>query len=827
MGRKLIALAVGTLVCTFVVRESLVSRLEARAAAAQSADQAGAAGDPAVRALFDQYCVTCHNERLKTAGLLLDQVDLGHVATHAEALEKVIRKLRSGQMPPEGRPRPDRATVVRAIGSLESSLDRASTAPSPGRVATRRLNRTEYVNAIRDLLDLEVDGTALLPSDMAGFGFDNNADVLSITPGLMDRYMTAATKVSRIAVGSPDNRPIIQTYRVPNGARQEGRMGESLPFGTHGGVAVRHTFPLDGEYVFKVRLQRGEVGESILGSIAEREYHIELRIDHALVKVLTVGGKFRGQVKYDLSGGGISPPEDDTVHRAIAYYNQTADKDLDVRLPVKAGTRLVSASFIDIAPSATDGEGDTVVAGVSTLEVDGPYQGSVPTQTASRKRIFICHPSTAADETPCARRIISTLARRAYRRPVSDADVLPLMTVYELGRRERGFDGGIERALEAMLSLPKFLLRAEAEPADARPGTVYQLGDVDLASRLSFFLWRSIPDDELIDLAAKRQLHAPGVLERQVARLLADARADRFLQDFVDQWLEIRNLQTREPDPVRFPEFDNTLREAMIRETELFFASQVRGDHDLLDLLRADYTFLNARLAEHYRIPDIYGSHFRRVTVTDSARQGLLGQASILMVSSYPDRTSVVLRGKWLLEALLGAPPPPPPPNVPPLKQNDGKSAPQSLRERMEQHRRNPVCAACHNNMDPLGFTLENFNAVGRWRDADEGAAINPSVALNGVQMDGAKGLREALLARGDEVRRTITEKMLIFALGRGLDYHDAKTVRQLRRDGAQQGNRWSALVLGIVKSSPFQTRAVPEAQPAAPAPNVIAQGGR
>jgi hypothetical protein len=387
------------------------------------------------------------------------------------------------------------------------------------------------------------------------------------------------------------------------------------------------------------------------------------------------------------------------------------------------------------------------------------------------------------------------------------------MKIYETGRKERGFEGGIERALEAMLSLPKFLLRAEGEPAGAKPGTIYQLTDIDLASRLSFFLWRSLPDNELIDVAAKGQLRAAGVLEHQVTRMLADGRASRWRQDFVDQWLEIRNLQTREPDPARFPEFDNTLRDAIIRETELFFDSQVRDDRDILDLLRADYTFLNARLAEHYRIPDIYGSHFRKVKITDPARQGLLGQASVLMVSSYPDRTSVVLRGKWLLEALLGAPPPPPPANVPPLKQNDGKSAPQSLRERMEQHRRNPVCASCHNNMDPLGFTLENFNAIGRWRESDEGAAINASVSMNGADLEGARGLREALLAREDEVRRTIAEKLLTFALGRGLDYRDAKTVRQLLRDAAQHEYRWSALVLGIVNSAPFQTRAVPEAR--------------
>jgi len=677
------------------------------------------------------------------------------------------------------------------------------------------------VNVIRDLLALEIDGPALLPSDMAGFGFDNNADVLSITPALMDRYMAAATKISRLAVGSLENRPIIQSYRVSNSTRQEARMSEDLPFATHGGLAVRHTFPLDGEYVFKVRLQKGEIGESILGNIAEREYHIEVRIDHALVDTLTVGGQFKGQVKYDLGGGGIGPPEDDLVHRQIAYYNQTADKDLDIRLPIKAGTRLVSASFSDVAPSASDGEGDSVVAGIATLEVAGPYRGTVPGETPSRQQIFVCRPASSKDEAPCARRIISTLARRAYRRPVTDADVQPLMSIYELGRAERDFEGGIERTLEALLTLPKFLLRAEGEPAGAKPGSVYRIGDLDLASRLSFFLWKSIPDDQLLDVAAGGRLRDPGMLERQVRRLMADPRASRWMEDFVEQWLEIRNLETRVPDPARFPDFDNTLREALVRETQLFFESQVREDRPLLDLLRADYTFLNARLAEHYGVSNVYGSHFRRATVTDPARQGLLGHGSVLMVSSYPDRTSVVLRGKWVLEAILGAPPPPPPPNVPPLKQNDGKSAPTSLRQRMEQHRSNPVCASCHAIMDPLGFAMENFNAIGKWRETDDGAPINASVALNGVKVDSPKMFREALLRRSNEIVRTITEKMLIYALGRGLDYEDAPTVRQLVREGGQDDFRWSSLVLGIVKSPPFQTQEVPEVQTGAAATRV------
>jgi len=778
------------------------------------------------RALLDRYCVTCHNERLQTAGVMFDRVDIDRVDLHRELFEKVARKLRSGLMPPPGRPRPEAAVIDAFVTALEAELDRAgAAAPNPGRVASHRLNRTEYVNAVRDLLDLEIDGEALLPSDMAGFGFDNNADVLAMTPALMDRYITAATKVSRLAVGTLENRPAIRTYRLPNAARQEARMGEDLPFATHGGLAARHAFSLDGDYVFRIRLQRSDIGGTIRGNIAEREYHIELRVDHALVERLTVGGAFEGQVRYSLSGGGIAPPDDDVVHQQVALYNQTADEDLEVRLPVRAGTRLVSAAFTDTAPSASDGVGDNVVAGIASLEIHGPYGGKVPEETPSRRRVFVCRPSGPHDEEPCARSIMGTLARRAYRRPVTDVDLAPLMEIFEIGRAAGGFETGIARALEALLSMPAFLMRAEVDPVGAAAGTIYPLSDVELASRLAFFLWRSIPDDELLDTAVRGRLRDPVVLERQTRRMLADRRAARWMSDFLGQWLQVRNLRTMVPDPLRFPGYDSTLRDALMKETELFFESQVREDRSVLDLLRAEYTFLNARLAEHYGIEGVHGSHFRLVPVVDPARGGLLGHGSVLTATSYADRTSVVLRGKWVLETLLGSPPPPPPANVPPLPENDGRSKPASLRERMEQHRANPVCATCHANMDPLGFALENFDAIGRWRESDEGAPIDSAITWRDTAIDSPKAFREALLRQGeDELLRTIAEKLLTYALGRGVDYLDAPTVRRIVRDAARDDHRWSSFVLGIVRSAPFQQRIVRDSEPEA---RVAAHVGR
>jgi hypothetical protein len=783
------------------------------------------AGAPS-RGLLDQYCVGCHNDRVKNGNLVLTNIDVADVSRHAAVLEKVARKLRGGTMPPEGRPRPDDATMKSFIASLEGALDRAaSAAPNPGRVASRRLNRAEYVNAVHDLIGVEVNGAELLPSDMAGFGFDNNADVLSITPALMSRYIAAATKISRLAVASPDNRPITQVYTV--GFEDRGaRSGEDMPFSTRGGLAVRHPFPLDGEYVFKLKLKRNGTVSTIDG-IEEDAHDVEIRVDHALVKRFRIGGQFKGPNPGLL----IAVPEGDKDGQQLHEYRMNADNELEVRLPIKAGTRLVAAGFTDSAPSperlfrarTRGGPGDAEgnAPGVDMMYISGPFGGKPAADTPSRRQIFTCHPTSPRDEERCARDIMTSLVRRAYRRPATEADVAPLLRIFKEGLAARDFDAGIERALEALLSSPKFLIRIEREPSGTAAGAAYRLTDLELASRLSFFLWRSIPDDALIDAAAKGQLKSPRVLAAQVRRMLADKRADRFMKDFSEQWLEVRNIQSLEPDAGIFPNFDDSLRKAMAKETELFFESQLREDHPIQELLRADYTFLNEKLARHYGVNDIYGSHFRRVTLGDQRRHGLLGHASILTVTSYANRTSVVLRGKWVLENLLGAPPPPPPPNVPPLKENDGKSKPTALRERMEQHRNNPVCASCHSRMDPLGFALEHFDAIGQWRETDSGAAINAKIKLGQREVDSPAAFREALLTNTDEFVRTVTEKMLTYALGRGIEYYDAPTVRQLVRGLEADGYRWSSLIVGIAESAPFQTRRAAEPGAATPSTTV------
>ena len=762
--------------------------------------QPGTANAPS-RELLDRYCVTCHNERLKTAGLMLDTVDVTDVAGHTELLEKVVRKLRSGQMPPEGRPRPDQATLDAYATSLETALDQlAEVNSNPGRVASRRLNRLEYVNAIYDLLALEVDGDTLLPSDMAGFGFDNNADVLSITPSLMSRYIAAATKISRAAIGSLDNRPMMQLYQV-GFERRDIRMGEDMPFATHGGVAVRHHFPLNGDYDIAIRLKRNATIETIDG-IAENEHEIEVRLDHALVKRFTIGGKYPGPDPGQL----IAVPEDDVEGQILHEYRMTADHALELRVSVEAGTHLVSVAFTDSSPSPN---AVSDAPGVDQVFVSGPFEGTVPDSTPSREKIFVCNPASNQEEESCVREILTSLARRAYRRPVTDADINPLMRIYAEGRSDGDFDSGVERALEALLSMPKFLLRVEREPVDAQPGTVYELSDLELASRLSFFLWKSIPDDELIGLAAGGQLSDPEILQQQVRRMLADRRATRFLDDFVGQWLQVRNIHSQDPDGALFAGFNDTLRKDMVRETELFFESQVREDRPITELLRADYTYLNEQLARHYEVEGIYGSRFRRYIWDDDRRHGLLGHASLLTVTSYANRTSVVLRGKWVLENLLGAPPPPPPPNVPPLEEQN-RAAPTSLRDRMERHRANPVCATCHTRMDRLGFAMEHFDAIGRWRETDGGAEINSTITLANTTIDTPRAFREALLNQGAQFVQAVTEKLFTYALGRGVDYYDAPTVRSVVRQLENDDHRWSSLVMGIVASKPFRMRRSP-----------------
>ena len=745
---------------------------------------AGAAAD-SPRAVLDRYCVTCHNERTLAGGLALDAVDPDQVSDDPAVWEKVAGKLRTGMMPPVRRPRPDAATYTALVSYFETALDRAAAvAPDPGRPAAHRLNRAEYANAVRDLLGLEVDGRALLPADESGYGFDNIGDVLSLSPGLLERYLLAAAKVSRQAVGDPTLRPTTAIYKTSPLLAQDGRVSDDLPFGSRGGLAVRHHFPLDGEYLLKVSL-RGR---------ARAPHQLEIRVDRERVATFALGER---------------PP-------------------LEIRLPVAAGTRLVGVSF-----AGTIGQSLPVDArpppppitsfaytlypnapAVDQVEIVGPYDGVVPADTPTRRRIFVCYPSTAQaeDARRCAGEVVTALATRAYRRPATEADVGALLAAYEAGRRDGGFEDGIRWAIEALLVSPKFLFRIEEQPATVTPDTPYRIDDLDLAARLSFFLWSSIPDAELLDLAAEGRLSNPRVLEHQVRRMLDDARSGALVENFAGQWLYLRNLRAVAPDATQFPEFDDNLRTAFRRETELFFDDQLRGDHSVRELLSADYTFVNERLARHYGIPNVYGNHFRRVTWPDDRRAGLLGQGSLLTVTSYPHRTSPVVRGKWLLENLLGAPPPPPPPDVPTLEEPTDRERAPGMRARMAQHRSNPVCASCHARIDPLGFALENFDAVGRWRATDGGAdtSIDASGTLpDGAAFDGPAAFRAALLAEpwAGEFTRTVTEKLLTYALGRGLEFYDAPVVRQIVRDAEPEAHRWSSLILGIVKSVPFQMR--------------------
>ena len=790
--------------------------LERARAQAPSATVAQPRGS-AYRAVLDRYCVTCHSERivrgegappsllvsqLRTAGLTLDTLDLANVGKDAEMWEKVVQKLRARVMPPTGRLRPDEATYDTFASWLEAELDLgAATRPKTGRAAIHRLNRAEYANAIRDLLALEIDGRSMLPADNMSYGFDNNADALSVSPALLERYMSAARKVSRLAIGDPTIRPVVETYPVSSLLVQDDRMSEDLPFGSRGGIAFRHYFPLDGEYVLSIQLQRGRGGSDTIRGLSEPE-EVDVRLDGERITLFRVGGQSEEESPYSR---GDRPP---------------ADAGLRVRFPAKAGMRLVGVTLLDrtllpegVTPKRLPvwrfGDTRTDRMGVDSVRIEGPFDALRAAETPSRRRIFVCRPAGRSDGEPCARQILGALARRAYRRPVIDEDLQVLLSFYRAGRVESGFDTGIRRALENILVDPEFLFRIERDPVDVAPSTAYRLSDLELASRLSFFLWSSIPDDQLVDLATREQLSEPAVLEQQVRRMLADPRSTALMTNFATQWLHVRNMRVVSPDVNQFPEFDDNLREAFQRETELFLESQLREDRSVVELLTANHTFVNERLARHYGIPDVYGSHFRRVTFTDERRAGLLGQASILTVTSHANRTSPVVRGKWLLDNILGAPPPPPPPDVPALQENDEGDQPRSVRERMEQHRTNPVCASCHAQMDPLGFALENFDAIGKWRDTDEThTPIDASGTLpDGTMFEGPAELRNLLRSRRDEYVMTVTSKLLTYAVGRGLEYYDSPAIRKIMREAASSDYRWSSIILGIANSTPFQMR--------------------
>ena len=782
--------------------------LAGKTGSAQGAATQSAAASASHAALVKTYCATCHSDRTRSGELSLEHADLADIPKNTEVWEKVIRKVRAGMMPPAGMPRPDAATLDAFVAHLETTIDRAAAAsPRPGRTALHRLNRAEYANAIRDLLALEIDATALLPPDDESSGFDNIADVLTVSPSLMERYLSASWNISRAALGNVNITPGTVIYRVRPDLSQDQHI-DGMPPGTRGGMRVEHTFPVDGEYIIRLRLWRNTFD---LMRGMEDPHDIEIAMDGVRLTVVTVGGR-------DDFGKMAENP---------GTFGADLDKRLTVRLPVKAGTHTIWATtvlrshatrddlikpFIRTTVDGLDIMGDP---SVDRITVEGPYAASGPGESASRKKILSCTPSsrrssqeTEASEVGCARQILTTLARQAYRKPVDNATTDVLMDFYAKGRKSGGhFDRGIESALQFILASPEFLFRVEPDPARA-PGAVYQLGDLALASRLSFFLWSSLPDEQLIAIAAQGRLRQPAVLEAQVRRMLADPRSKTLIDNFAEQWLHLRNLKNSNPDLGAFPDFDDNLRQAMREETELFFDSIMREDRSVMDLLNADYTFVNERLARHYGIPNIYGSRFRRVPVADEARRGLLGQASILTVTSYPNRTSPVERGKWILTNLLGVPPQPPPPNIPPLPESGTEGKTVSLRERMERHRANPVCAGCHRAMDPIGFAMENFDGIGRWRVRQDGQPIDVSGTLfTGAKLDGVNGLRQELSRRPDVFVGVLTERMLTYAVGRGLEHYDMPAVRTIVRDARAAKYRFSSIVLGVARSVPFQMK--------------------
>ncbi len=772
-------------------------------AAAQAPSAATEAAEvSAEQALMKRYCVACHNDRLVTGGVSFEGVDLTNVAAHADVLEKAVKKLRAGAMPPSRRPRPDPEDYEHLTAYLETALDRAVTAnPDPGRTESfRRLNRTEYQNAIRDLLALDMDITALLPRDDASYGFDNvNAGTLN--PTLMERYLAAAQKISRLAVGSRLPAPGSRVVIVPPDRTQETHV-EGLPFGTRGGTLVSHTFPADGEYEIQVRLQRDR-NENVEGMT---EIHmVEIVLDGARIALIEMKpDRVRG-----LDGNGT-----------VYYTDVGIDNHLNARTSIGAGPHAIGATFIRKNSALAETTRQPYQArfnldrhprlqpAVRSVSIVGPFEPTGIGNTPSRDRIFSCQPS-AADAEECATSILLTLARRAYRRPVTVDDLDELVSFYRDGQAEGGFETGIEHALRALLASPEFLFRIERDPEGTDPGSPYRVSDLELASRLSFFLWSSIPDDALLDLAAANQLRDPGVLETQVRRMLADPRAESLSTNFAAQWLHLRNLDAARPDSRIFPDFDDNLRQGFRQETEGLFQHVLNDDRSVLELLTADYTFLNERVARHYGIPNVYGDHFRRVQLPDDGRRaGILGHGSILTVTSYATRNSVVMRGKWILENLLGTPPPPPPPNVPPLEENRSTTKVLSMRERMAAHRQNPACSVCHSMMDPTGISLENFDAIGRWRDTEGGKAVDARGSLpGGDEFEGVAGLRRALLERPEVFVRTMTEKLLIYALGRGLETADGSAVRAISGAAADDDYRLSSLILGVVESSPFQMR--------------------
>jgi len=767
---------------------------------AQTAKPSGQPGSTAAsqRELLDKYCVTCHNAKLKTGGLALDKLDLAHVGENAEVWEKAVRKVRAGMMPPLGMPRPAFAAYDGLAGWLENELDRAAAAkPSFVPPGIHRVNRTEYANAIRDMLSLEIDPAEFLPVDDSSYGFDNVAGSLGISPALVEGYMSAAGKISRLAVGH-ETAPSQKKYIAPQDYSQETHL-EGLPFGTRGGMLINHYFPADGEYLISWFPVRGNTGE-LYGS-ERKDEHLEVLLDGERVKLFDIA----------------------------KIPNGTDNDKNETRLQVKAGAHRVGLAFLATTDVPMDDLNQHYVRSVldtnpipgyifspqvSQVIIMGPYSGKRPQDTPSRRKVFVCQPAAGADEVPCAKKILSNLATQAYRRPVSEGDMESLLSVYQRARNKGDFEDGIQLALQNIVADPEFIFRSESDPINVKPGQAYRINDLELASRLSFFLWSSTPDSELIGLASQGKLHDPKVLEQQTRRMLTDPRSHELVKNFAGQWLQLRNLPSTAPITQMFPDFDDNLRQAFRTETEMFFESILRDNRSAADLLNADYTFVNERLARHYGIPNVYGSHFRRVTLNGEleTRRGLLGKGAIELVTSVADRTSPVQRGKWVLMNILGVIPPDPPPNVPPLRQSDkmanGQPVPLeiSMRERMEEHRANAACASCHKMMDPIGFALENFDAVGKWRTEEFGRKLDVVGQLSdGSKVNGPAGLRDGLMRYSPQFVRVVTEKLLTYALGRGVEYQDMPVVRSIIHEAAPGNYRLSSLVVGIVKSAQFQ----------------------
>jgi mono/diheme cytochrome c family protein len=746
---------------------------------------------------INQYCVTCHNDALSTAGLSLQGLDLEDVSQSAEILEKVLRKLKAKSMPPSGMPRPDDATYISFANYLQSALDsHAEMNPNPARASIRRLNRTEYINAVRDLLAVEISDDSILPTDDTMYGFDNIGDVLTLSPLLAEQYISAARKVRRQALSEPEMQPVFDIYTVSGYLMQEERMGDDMPFGSQGGVTVNHYFPMDGEYVVQVRLQRNS-REYIRGMTEPHQF--DLRLDGERIKQITIGGEIHGESAGIFSSGSSGDVKQE-------HYERTADQALEARFTAKAGQRKLTVTFIKertipdepLYPQHTlydYAQYKGGVPAVHTVAVGGPYNAKGISQTASREKILICSPARNDDET-CARQILTNLAHRAYRRPPIDLEIEDLMGFYQQGRNS-GFEQGIGLAIERMLAGPEFLFLVEKQPESVTPGAIFPISDLELATKVAFFLWSTIPDDELLALAEAGKLSDSGVLEQQINRMLKDPRSVALVDNFATQWLHLGNLNAAAPNGDLFPYIDDNLLQAFSKETKMFFDYILRNDRPLLELLDADYTFVNDRLASHYGIPDIYGSHFRKVT--------------LLTLTSYPNRTAPTIRGKWILENILGAPPPPPPADIPALREKNEEGKVLNMRQQMEQHRANPVCASCHKAMDPLGFALENYDAIGNWRtmDAASGTPIDTSGVLpDGTEFNGLDGLRKALLEkRQEDFILTTIEKLLTYALGRGIDYHDAPVMRDIMHQSAPNEYRLSSMIKAIVESTPFKTR--------------------